>query len=59
MLARTMEHEPEPLVRSHAAWALGALGGLAAKRALERARKRETDSEVVSEIESALEIQSH
>jgi epoxyqueuosine reductase len=49
-----MEHEPEPLVRSHAAWALGALGGVAAKRELERAQKRESDSEVAAEIVSAL-----
>jgi epoxyqueuosine reductase len=56
VLASTMEHEAEPLVRSHAAWGLGALGGVGAKRALERACKRESDSEVVAEIVSALEV---
>jgi epoxyqueuosine reductase len=55
ILARTMEHEREPLVRSHAAWALGTLGGIGAKRALERAGKRETDSAVVAEILLALD----
>ena len=55
VLAHAMEHEPEPLVRSHAGWALGALGGPIAKRTLERARKRETDSEVMTEIAAALE----
>ena len=59
VLSRTMEHEPEPLIRLHAAWALGALGGAAAKRTLERARKRDADSEVTAEIESALETTSH
>jgi epoxyqueuosine reductase len=54
VLARAMEHEPEPLVRSHAAWALGALSGPIAKRALERARKRDADSDVAAEIVSAL-----
>jgi epoxyqueuosine reductase len=53
-LAHAMGHEPEALVRSHAAWALGALGGSIARRALERARKRETDSEVAKEIAAAL-----
>jgi len=59
VLARAMEHEPEPLVRSHAAWALGALGGVAARRALDRARKHDLDSDVAAEIESALATSSH
>jgi len=54
VLARTMENEPEPLVRSHAAWALGILGGAVAKRALERARKHDADSDVIDEIGQAL-----
>jgi epoxyqueuosine reductase len=54
VLAHTMEHDPESLVRSHAAWALGALGGPIAKRALERARKRDADSDVAAEIALAL-----
>jgi epoxyqueuosine reductase len=54
VLTRVMEHEPEALVRSHAAWALGAVGGRGAKRILERARKRETDSVVIAEIATAL-----
>jgi HEAT repeat protein len=41
-------------VRSHAAWALGALGGSIAIRALERALKRETDFEFAKEIAAAL-----
>ena len=56
ILARAMEHEPEPLIRSHAAWALGALGGDIAKRALERGRHWELDSEVAAEIIYALNM---
>ena len=46
--------DPEPLVRGHAAWALGRLGGAAASRALEAARARETDPGAAAEIEAAL-----
>jgi epoxyqueuosine reductase len=54
-LALTMEHEPEPLVRSHAAWALGVLGGPKARRSLELRRKGEADSDTATEIAFALE----
>ena len=50
-LARALEHE-EPLVRGHAAWALGRLGAAAA---LENRRSSETDSWVREEITLALE----
>jgi epoxyqueuosine reductase len=53
-LARALESEPEPLVRAHAAWALGRLGGQRARRALERSRKREDDLHVVREVDDAL-----
>jgi epoxyqueuosine reductase len=45
----------EPLVRGHAAWALGRLGGEAARAALEAALGREADAEARGEIERALE----
>jgi len=44
----------EPLVRGHAAWALGRLGGAAARRALETARGRESDAGTAVEVEAAL-----
>ena len=44
----------EPLVRGHAAWALGKLGGPEAPRTLESAFADEGDAEVTSEIEAAL-----
>jgi epoxyqueuosine reductase len=43
-----------PLVRGHAAWALGHLGGQAARAALDRCRTTEPDTEVRAEIEAAL-----
>ena len=43
-----------PLVRSHAAWALGKIGGQDARAALERALESEEDASVREEIASAL-----
>ncbi len=43
-----------PLVRSHAAWAIGRLGGEAARAALDRSRSTETDAAVREEITMAL-----
>ena len=53
-LARSIETESEPLIRSHAAWALGQIGGIAARRALERAL-RDRDTAVRREASAALE----
>jgi len=47
--------DPEPLVRGHAAWALGRLGGTAARAALEGALSREVDAEVREECVLALQ----
>jgi epoxyqueuosine reductase len=46
--------EGAPLVRSHAAWALGRIGGAAARAALEGAFAGEVDAAVREEIASAL-----
>jgi epoxyqueuosine reductase len=51
VLERALGNE-EPLVRAHAAWALGRLGGRAA---LERRRPLESEAEVLEEIDAALE----
>src|SRR5579875_2822297 len=48
-------HHEEPLVRGHAAWALGQLGGTQARQALEEALQDEADKEVQQEIRCALE----
>jgi epoxyqueuosine reductase len=47
-------HEAEPLVRGHAAWALGRLGGGGARRALRAALSAEHDGDVGEEIALAL-----
>ncbi len=48
-------HHDEPLVRGHAAWALGLLGGEQAQQALENALEGEGDEEVKQEIRWALD----
>lgn len=44
----------EHLLRAHAAWALGRLGGLKARKILDKALKHESSPEVIQEIKSAL-----
>jgi epoxyqueuosine reductase len=46
--------DPEPLVRAHAAWALGRLGGMEAQAALRKARETEDDPSVREELALAL-----
>ena len=52
-LAHAM-NDPEPLVRAHAAWALGRIGGETARQTLLAAILTETASEVRAEISRAL-----
>jgi epoxyqueuosine reductase len=52
-LAQALD-DPEPLIRGHAVWALGRIGGARARRALEKAQRAETHKGVVMEIEVAL-----
>jgi epoxyqueuosine reductase len=53
-LAQALEKDAEALVRGHAAWALGRIGTVRAREALDRALKRETDESVRNEVRSAL-----
>ena len=53
-LATALASHDEPLVRGHAAWALGRIGGPAARTALDRARHTEPDEYVVGEVEATL-----
>ena len=53
-LVEALVENPEPLVRGHAAWALGKIGGDAAGRALEAATHNEKDTTVMAEIHQAL-----
>ena len=46
--------DAEPLVRGHAAWALGEIGSQAAVEALQRRLQVETDDEARVEIDAAI-----
>ena len=52
-LVQTLQYDPEPLGRGHAAWALGQIGGEEARQALRQAEARETDPTVREEIQRA------
>ena len=52
-LADVVSNHDEPLVRGHAAWALGRVGGSEARRALELRRGMEPDATVIEEIHAA------
>ncbi len=54
-LSSALRSDPEPLVRSHSAWALGQIGGRRAGELLEGAARRETEASVTAEIRGALE----
>jgi len=53
-LARALGRDPAPMVRGHAAWSLGRLGGAAASAALAGAR-RDPDGYVRGEVGAALQ----
>ncbi len=53
-LARVLREDPSPIVRGHAAWALGRIGTEEATTALSGALEREADAEVLKEIREAL-----
>jgi epoxyqueuosine reductase len=55
-LVEALQGDPEPLVRGHAAWALGRLRDEETGRMLEEALQIETDSYVLGEIEQALDM---
>jgi len=54
-LVSCLREDASPLVRGHAAWALGEIGGRAAGAALEEALEEEPDDGCRGEIERALE----
>jgi epoxyqueuosine reductase len=54
-LAVALAQDPEPVVRGHAAWAIGRIGGQAARVALGEAVGREISREVLAEIHTALD----
>ena len=54
VLERVLD-DPDPVVRGHAAWALGRIAGEGAAELLERRIRGESDAGVRREIEGALE----
>lgn len=52
-LKRALDDD-EPLVRAHVAWALGQIGGEAAKKVLRARLRVETDSQVIEEIKATM-----
>jgi epoxyqueuosine reductase len=53
-LVDALTTKKEPLVRGHAAWAIGQIGGVEVRSALEQARAQEKDDWVLEEIDAAL-----
>jgi epoxyqueuosine reductase len=57
-LVRCLHEDESPLVRGHAAWALGEIGGNVAETALGEAIEEESEGGCLQEIERALEAAS-
>jgi epoxyqueuosine reductase len=55
-LARILGQDPDALVRAHAAWALGSIGGAQAEAVLREALAREREAAVVEEVLDALRM---
>jgi epoxyqueuosine reductase len=54
-LGRSLHENPSPLVREHAAWALGRLPGDDARELLRAWRRREREDSVLRELDLSLE----
>lgn len=55
-LSHLLKDDPRPLLRLHAAWSLGQLGGAAARRHLEQQLHREEEPAVLEELRLALTL---
>lgn len=55
-LTQALQYDLSPLVRGHAAWALGCIGGAAATQTLQTALDQETAPEVQAELRYALTL---
>lgn len=53
-LIAVMKEDPRPVIRGTAAWAIGKIGGDDTVSVLKEAREKETDEEVLAEIEKGL-----
>lgn len=56
ILGQALLADAEPMVRAHAAWALGEFGSEGARQRLERGRRGEADADVLAEIDAALRL---
>ena len=54
-LSDLLRSDPEPVVRAHAAWALGQLSHPEARAALKEAQRLEKDPDVLQEIADAID----
>lgn len=57
-LINVLTSDPRPELRESAAWSIGKIGGNTAKNALMEAKKREKDSQVLSQLNKTLEVLS-
>lgn len=55
-LSRLLENDPRPLIRLHSAWALGRIGGVKARYAIEKSRHNDPEAAVKEEALIALEL---
>ena len=55
-LAHLLKRDSRPLLRLHAAWAMGRLGGNRARRSLEMQLHRENEPAVIEELHLAMEL---
>lgn len=53
-LIQVLNEDPRPVIRGTAAWALGKIGGEDASMALKHSNEKETDPDVLHEIEKAI-----
>lgn len=56
-LIKVMNNDPRPVIRGTAAWSLGKIGSQRAYDAIETAMEKETDSQVLFEMEKGLSFQ--
>lgn len=53
-LEQALLDDPDPVIRGHAGWAVGRIGGERGRLILEGARRTESDAEVLQEIRQGL-----
>jgi epoxyqueuosine reductase len=58
-LTTSLIKDPDPIVRSHCAWALGQIGHTEVVSWLEYAQENESDTDVLVEIKYALDVLSN